>query len=129
MRTRRNKGGDSEPLAEPKTYSWCLICKGKKKTGLYTDGQLRQHYSKKHRIHDVPSRSWHDALTSLLEEVEKGATEGPPEAVGSEQDAAPSSSSEPLISSEEEDTAHAPRTSANVSEKWSFCSDFFLTTK
>ena len=73
MRTRRNKGGDSEPLAEPMTYSWCLICKGKKKTGLYTDGKLRQHYSKKHRIHDVPSRSWHDALTSLLEEGEKGA--------------------------------------------------------
>ena len=84
MRTRRSKGQASEPLVEPKNYTWCLLCTGERKAGFYTNGALRQHYAKKHNFEDVP-RTVHDVLTSLLHEVEmRGGEEEEPRDASSE---------------------------------------------
>ena len=36
------------------TWLWCLVCKGSKRTGFYTKGELRKHYAKHHEL-DFPS--------------------------------------------------------------------------
>ena len=88
MRTRRSKGKESLPLATaPVNYTWCLLCTGKKRTGFYTNGTLRQHYAKKHHL-AVP-RPVHDVLTSVLHEAEARSADGPCGDERSDSEAAP----------------------------------------
>ena len=52
MKTRASKARDSREALEGGlvSYTWCLLCTGKKKTAFYTNGTLRRHYAMKHLL-------------------------------------------------------------------------------